>query len=224
MPAHTAASALVKLYSFNGSPWDWPKWQERTGIYHGLFPDDDKHLPKGWTRRNANDVLSYFRAYQKQSTEDKKIAFAVNCKTASAFPGREFWNAFVSRQWKLWDIHSVVVEELKEYHLHPLDILLREDVDGPWPNANDYLVTILDPLGMKLFGEEAFPSGVPVLPLQIRTSLHIIAQRSWNNIRIQVSTLKNRSKEVEATARGAFEGEISSAMFYLFISYGPHRS
>jgi hypothetical protein len=33
----------------DGAPWDFPQWKELTGIVHGLFPKDNKHLPKGWT-------------------------------------------------------------------------------------------------------------------------------------------------------------------------------
>jgi hypothetical protein len=81
MPSHTASSALIKLFSCDGAPWQWPAWQERTGILHGLFPDDNSKLPKGWTRKDAVDIQSYFRAYHLLLNEDKKLAFAVNADT-----------------------------------------------------------------------------------------------------------------------------------------------
>jgi hypothetical protein len=209
MPSHTASSALIKLFSFNGAPWQWPAWQERTGIHHGLFPDDDSKLPKGWTRKDAVDVQSYFRAYHLLPTEEKKIAFAVNAKGgASAYPGREFWNNFIFRKWDSWNIHTAVIEELKEWGIHPLDILISENsLDAPWPASDSYLPIILDSLAVKLFGEEAFPNGSLVLRPTLREAFRIIPQRSWNTIRIQVNTMKNRPVEIEAAAIAAFNGK-----------------
>lgn len=218
MPSHTAASALIKIFSFDGAPWQWPTWQERTGILHGLFPDDDSKLPKGWTRRDAVDVQSYFRAYQLQPSEDKKLAFAVNAKGASAYPGREFWNSFILRKWDSWRIHTAVIEELKEWDIHPLDILISEnDIDAPWPVADNYLPIIIDSLALKLFGEEAFPNGKLVLKPTLRDAFRIIPQRSWNTIRTQVNNMKNRPAEIEETARAAFKGKpyLSCPLFLL---------
>jgi hypothetical protein len=207
MPSHTAASALVKLYSLNGAPWSWPKWQEITRIHHGLFPDDDQHLPKGWTRKNARDVESYFHAYRLLSSEDKRIAFAVNTKGSSSHPGREVWTAFVSNNWRLWGIHNLVVEELREWDVHPLSILVREnDVNAPWPTADVYLPMVLDTLALKLFGEEAFPDGASVLTTDLRKCLQIFVQRSWNTLRSQISGMKSRRNEIEASALSAFKG------------------
>jgi hypothetical protein len=207
MPSHTAASAMIKLFSFDGAPWQWPAWQERTGIYHGLFPDDDSHLPKGWTRKNAIDVQSYFRAYQLLPTEEKKLAFSGNIKTASAYPGREFWNGFISKRWDSWNIHTAVIEELKELQIHPLDILITENnLEAPWPSAEMYLPMILDSLALKLFGEEAFPKTSPILRPAMRDALRAIPQRSWNTIRTQVNNMKKSPTEIEAAAQAAFKG------------------
>jgi len=207
MPSHTAASALIKLFSFDGAPWNWPAWQERTGIYHGLFPEDDSHLPKGWTRKNAVDVQSYFRAYQLLQTEEKKLAFSSNTKIASAYPGREFWNGFISKRWDSWNIHTAVIEELKELGIHPLDILISENnIDAPWPSSEMYLPIILDSLALKLFGEEAFPNGTLILGPAMREAFRAIPQRSWNTIRTQVQNMKKSPTEIEAAALAAFKG------------------
>lgn len=215
MPSHTVASSLIKLFSLDGAPWQWPAWQERTGIYHGLFPDDDSHLPKGWTRKNAIDVQSYFRAYQLLPTEDKKIAFAANAKGASSYPGREFWNSFVSRRWDSWNIHTAVIEELKEFDIHPLDILIAENnIDAPWPAAEMYLPMILDSLALKLFGEEAFTGRALVLGPVLRESFRGIPQRSWNTIRTQVQSMKKSPSDIEASALAAFKGRLSFVTFY----------
>lgn len=208
MPSHTAQSALIKLYSSKKTPWEWPVWQDLTGVQHGLFPDEDDKLPRGWTRKNAVDVQSYFRAYDLLPSEDKKIAFAVNSKGSSTYPGREFWNSWVAKQWSNWGIHTIVIDELTEADVHPLHILIREDdIDAAWPCSDSYIPMILDSLALKLFGEEAFPDGVTVLKTDLRRCVQIIAQRSWNTVRTQVRTIKNRPKEIEATALAAFEGE-----------------
>ncbi|KAF8219035.1 hypothetical protein L208DRAFT_1344285, partial [Tricholoma matsutake] len=208
MPSHTPSSALIKLFSFDGAPWQWPAWQERTGILHGLFPDDDSKLPKGWTRKDAVDVQSYFRAYHLLPNKDKKLAFAINAKGASAYPGREFWNNFIVRKWDSWGVHTVIIAELKEWDIHPLDILISENnIDAPWPSSDNYLPMILDSLALKLFGKEAFPNGSLVLRPALQEVFRIIPQRSWNTIHIQVNAMKNRPIEIEAAALAAFKGK-----------------
>ncbi|KAF8074473.1 P-loop containing nucleoside triphosphate hydrolase protein [Lyophyllum atratum] len=204
MPSHTGASALVKLYMLSYAPWSWPTWQEHTGVAHGLFPDDDKLLPRGWSRQNAINVQSYFKAYSLLPSEDKKIAFAVNSKGSSKYPGREFWNAWVNRRWDSWGIHTLIIKVLKEIELHPVDIIARDDDLDNWPSADNYIPAVVDDVGMRLFGEEAFPSGSSVLSSSLRAAVRIIVQRTWNTLRLQVSTMKNRRNEIEATAKAAF--------------------
>ena len=208
MPSQTAASALVKLYSFNGAPWQWPIWQERTGIYHGLFPQDDSHLPKGWTRKNAVDVQSYFRAYQLLPNEEKKLTFSSKTKGSSEYPGRDFWNGFIAKKWDSWNIHTAIIAELKEFDIHPLDILISENnIDAPWPSADMYLPIILDSLALKLFGEEAFTNRTLILGPALQEAFRAIPQRSWNTIRTQVQSMKRSLMEIEATALAAFKGK-----------------
>lgn len=207
MPSHTAASALIKLFGLNGAPWEWPTWQERTGIRHGLFPHDDNHLPPGWTRKDATDVHSYFLAYNQLGSEAKKIQFATRSKGNSSHPGRDTWNAFVARHWARWGVHDVIVGELKDSDVHPMMIVIRENsINDQWPNADFYIPKIIDSLGMRLFGEEAFPDGVEILRTDMRKCLQIFVQRSWSTIRVQVSGMKNRRDEIEATAIAAFKG------------------
>lgn len=206
MPSHTAASAFIKLYFLDGAPWNWQAWQERTGIRHGLFPSDDAKLPSGLTRQKADDIEAYFRAYNQLDTEEKKINFATKTKGNAAYPGRAIWNTFVSKNWNRWGIHGLTVAELKDWDIHPQDIVTRENAKA-WPSADSYIPMILDSLGMKLFGEEAFPDGVDRLSSDLRACLKILVQRSWNNIRVQISNLKNRAGALESAARDAFKGE-----------------
>lgn len=219
MPSHTAASALIKLYSLNGAPWSWTTWQEITKIEHGLFPLNDSKLPPRWTRTNATDVQSYFHAYKLMPTEDKKLSFATDSKGGAAYPGRKFWNTWVGDHWNAWGIHNAVVEELRESDVHPLNILIREnDSISSWPAADFYIPLILDGLAMRLFGEDAFPNGSTLLSTELRRSLQIIAQRSWNTIRIQVGMLRNRPLEIEAAALAAFNGQSHKISLLPFLT------
>ncbi|KAJ3564157.1 hypothetical protein NP233_g8477 [Leucocoprinus birnbaumii] len=206
MPSHTAASGLIKLYEVGGAPWNWPAWQERTGIYHGLFPDSDELLPSGWSRQDAIDVKAYFNAYIQLKTEDQKIRFATRSKgSGSNFPGQKVWNSFVSKHWNKWGLHNLIVEHLRECNVHPMALLSHDpSLSGGWPHADNYVVGILDPLGMELFGEEAFSPGWTVLSAALRSPLLIFVQRSWNTIRGQVKGMRSRRNEIEATAKAAF--------------------
>lgn len=208
MPSHTTSSALIKLFFLNGAPWGWPAWQERTGIQHGLFPDGDEQLPPGWTRQDAIDVQSYFNAYNQLSSEGEKIKFATRSRGGSSYPGRTIWNAFVARNYARWGIHNLIVEELKEWDIHPMTVLIRENsANDQWPNADFYIPKIVDSLGLKLWGYEAFPDGIEVLTTDLRKCLQIFVQRSWNTLRVQVSGMRNRQTEVEAAATAAFNGK-----------------
>lgn len=89
-------------------------------------------------------------------------------------------------------------------------IIIREgDINAPWPNAEFYVPKILDSLGMKLFGEDAFPVGIEVLRTDLRRCLQIFVQRAWNRIRIQVGDMKKCRSKLEAAAIAAVEGELS---------------
>ncbi|KAF8054476.1 P-loop containing nucleoside triphosphate hydrolase protein [Lyophyllum atratum] len=205
MPSHTAPSAFVKLYSLGGAPWNWETWQEHTGVAYGLFPDDDKKLPRGWTRQNAVDVQSYFRAYSLLASEDKKVAFAVNDKGGSKYPGREFWNNWVNRRWDSWGVHTMIVGVLRDLEMHPLDIIVRDEDIDTWPSADHYIPAVIDPVALKLFGEEAFPKNSTAVKSDLRAAIRILVQRCWNTMRVQISTMKSRPIEIEAAAKAAFQ-------------------
>ncbi|KAF5345577.1 hypothetical protein D9756_011032 [Leucocoprinus leucothites] len=202
MPSHTVGCALMRLYALDGAPWKWPTWQERTKIYHGLFPGNDKDLPSGWTRQNAQDVQSFFQDYWAQPSEEKKHQY----QAKTTHPGKGVWNEFMKRNWKRWNIHDAVVEELKEWDVHPTAILIREHNGevSQWPHADSYSAIILNSLGYKLFGEEAFIPQSDTLPLSIRRNLSIFVQRSWDSIRKSVNKLKTNAANVEKDARASF--------------------
>lgn len=113
----------------------------------------------------------------------------------------------MARNWNKWGIHNLVVEELREWDVHPMMILIQEnDTSTSWPSADFYIPKILDTLGMKLFGEEAFPGRVEVLRTNLCRCLQIFAQRSWDTICVQVAGLRSHQNEIEATVIAAFKG------------------
>ncbi|KAF5347355.1 hypothetical protein D9756_010004 [Leucocoprinus leucothites] len=205
MPSPPIEGAFIKLFLIRGAPWRWTRWQELTGIQHGLFPYDDAQLPSGWTRENANEVNSYFRAYQNIEGEDARNKFVIG-RGQSKYPGRTFWRKWIKKQWAAWNIHSIIVNELKEADIHPHAILIREnDPDLAWPNANEYVTIVLDPLGLTLFGEEAFPEGSDILLTNIRNCLKVLVQKSWADIRSQLRTFKAKAAHQEASVQAAFK-------------------
>jgi hypothetical protein len=203
MPSHSASSALIKLYGLGELPWNFPTWQDITGVKHGLFPDDDRHLPKGWTRHDANDIKSYFDQYQQKPTEEQKIKFASAARDGGV-PGRKKWTDFVSKSWQKWNVHGKIVEALHKHGVHPITILEQEGSLDSWPNADMYVPIAIDTIAMSLFGVEAF-NDADILPYNLRKCLTIFVQRSWARIRAQV--VKDRAKlpEIEASALRAFE-------------------
>jgi len=56
------------------------------------------------------------------------------------------------------------LNELKETGIHPQAILLQESTESfAWSNANEYVLIVIDLLGMQLFGEDAFYMGSDIL-------------------------------------------------------------
>ena len=215
MPTHTAASALICFHSFDGAPWCWPRWQEITGVKHGLFPTDDLLLPKGWTRRDAEDIKSYFFQYHQLPPEDK-IKFSVNSSSGPVVPGRSKWNNWVNGNWAKWGIHNRIVTILHEQGCHPLTITATEGSGDVWPDAGTYIPIVLDAVAMELFGEEAFPVYSDRLTFILRRPTTSIIQRSWATIRVRFNRDKMRLPEIEQAALEAFN---SMSTCYLSSTY-----
>jgi len=191
MPSHTAASALIKLFYVEDAvhPWDWSVWQDLTNIHHSLFPANNKHLPTGWSREDANDILPYFRMYEAQPTEQAKIKFATSTHGGVAPPGRRKWSAFITKSWEKWEIHPIIVEALNDHNINPVTLLNVQggDLETAWPSADIYLPLAVDTVGVALFGLEAF-GDAPLLTQDIRKSLTIMMQRSWSRMRKQIKS------------------------------------
>jgi hypothetical protein len=203
MPTHPAASALIKAYFLGGLPWNWPTWQNITGVKHGLFPIDDALLPKGWTRQDALNIRSFFDQYNLQPNEDQKIKFASSSN--KLIPGRTKWCSWVSSNWETWDVHARIVEGLRQHSIHPISLIVTSGDMDTWPNSSHYIPIALDTIGLSLFGPEPFGDS-DLLPPDIRPILTAMVQRSWSRIRDQVVTDRKKIVDTEAAALKAFDG------------------
>jgi TATA-binding protein-associated factor len=197
MPSQTAAFALIELYFTEpvGAPWNWPAWQELAGIRSGLFPKADDDLPLGWSRQDADDIRSWFVLCRQHGYRDT---------TAAVMPGKAKWNSFVQKRWESWKIHAAIVRHLRENKIHPAQIVVNDNSFDPWPKADGYVSTILEPLGAELFGSMALGSG-EILPSGTRKCLTVFVQRSWARVRDQVKKDKGRLSVLESNARAAFQ-------------------
>jgi hypothetical protein len=183
MPSHTAAEALLQLYDLGEYPWAWSTWQDITGIQQGLFPSDDNHLPKGWTREDALDIKSFFHKYTQISKTKAKIKFASSSN--NTVPGCKKWSQLVSKNWDKWGIHTLIIEGLRKHGIHPITLLNSStsisNNDGTlnlnaWPKSDLYVPMAIDTIGMLVFGPEAFNGG-DILPLNIRLCLPVVTNK-----------------------------------------------
>ncbi|KAF4611118.1 hypothetical protein D9613_006452 [Agrocybe pediades] len=208
MPSHTVSSALIKMfYAQEGAPWIFPVFQDITGVRHGLFPSDDALLPQPWTRATANDIQSYFQQYQNQRQEDDKIKFSATKRKAGTetVPGRPLWNDWVtSRYGKLWNIHTRISSLLSQHNLHPIQIMVANNLEKLPSNSSTYLFAVIDPIARDLLGEEALDSNGRLLHA-LRDPLSVLLQRQWENLKKQATRSKNRLEKYEAAAEKAFE-------------------
>ncbi|TFK19678.1 hypothetical protein FA15DRAFT_601103 [Coprinopsis marcescibilis] len=216
MPSHTNSSGLVKFWfaasTFPEAPWRFERWQEITGVDHGLFNTDDKLLPSGWTRNNANAVRQYFQQYGEKASEDLKIKFSAPPRGLpnDPIPGRTFWRDWVTANYsKAWKVHALITSALTSTGLHPVQIAIENQVFDIPPNASSYLPVALDAIGRELFGEEAIDKSGR-LSLVLRDPTQILAQRTW-----QVACRSIKSKRARLTA---LEGAADSAVSDLTAS------
>ncbi|KAH6899432.1 P-loop containing nucleoside triphosphate hydrolase protein [Coprinopsis sp. MPI-PUGE-AT-0042] len=183
MPSHTPPSCLIKLYhAVEGAPWIYEEWQGLTGVRFGLFPEDDQHLPHGWTRKNADDVKKYFELYQKEKSEDDKIRFASYRRKkghVDPLPGRVFWREWVTSNYTThWKIHTVVKDALTDANIHPVQLLVEYDDLETSPSSEHYLPGIIDTIAPILFGTASLDNGNRLLR-ELRTPTVALLGRTW---------------------------------------------
>jgi hypothetical protein len=232
MPTHTIPSSMVKFFLENDAPWNWKNWQDITNVHHGLFPPEDNLLPQGITRRDVEDITSYFDKYGAKSTEDAKIKFASQSK-GDHLPGRNKWRDWITAGWKSWNIHGKISEVLIQEQLHPHSIILVEHdetqrnpkPDGKpkteeIPKAETYIPLSLDAVAQILFGDESLdPTGR--LSGRYRHVTLQLVQRTWINITKQLKRSQNRLGQLEDAATRAFNGK--GSLICWLVVLGFHR-
>lgn len=210
MPTRTVTSALVKFhFSHPNAPRCFPKWQEITGVLHGLFPSDDDQLPNGWTRDMATQIQSYFDQFRKKKTEDEKVKFAAYTRKIGKdiVPGRALFRTYVTERYsKAWNIHGIISGILSDNNVHPVQIMSAMGNFEKSPSSTLYLPTVLDAIGLALFGPESFDR-TNHLQYELRDPTWILAQRTWTNLLKAHSRDSKRLDKLEAKVKAAFEGE-----------------
>jgi len=101
----------------------------------------------------------------------------------------------------------LIVKELQDSGIHPQDISVWEE--NSWPDAEDYVVIIFDSLDLKLFGEEAFPENVNILPKDVWSCLKIMISKSWADIRLYTSRLQIHADKQKVLVKYYFQGMFS---------------
>ncbi|KAJ8085323.1 hypothetical protein PM082_004119 [Marasmius tenuissimus] len=204
MPSKKVPELLIELYfTLDGAPWNFRSWQERTRIYHGLFPEFDKDLPAGWNRRNANDVLSWFKEYDGILNPKEKE----KCARSSSKPGQEFFSTWVTKNWDKWGIHDEVCASLRERECHPFQLLRTDPTIKTFPEARFHLTKVTDDIARRLLGSELFPRGSRTVPsayseLGFPT---VFILRSWVRLKKKWDTDQKRFKTLATDAKAAYE-------------------
>ncbi|KAL0057974.1 hypothetical protein AAF712_015368 [Marasmius tenuissimus] len=208
MPSKTAVQVFLDLYFvLDGAPWNYRRWQQVTGIYHGLFPESDRELPLGWTRRNAQDVYSFFLAYHRISDSKEQEKFIKN----SPMPGRVFFQKWVTASWPKWNIHDLVCAALRERECHPFQLLRNDNTIETFPSSQYHISKVNDDIGMRLLGPDAFRHNSRTLP-SIYNDLAFpsaFIQRSWVRLKQKLERDKTRLVTLGEEATAAYE-EVSS--------------
>ncbi|KAG6819600.1 hypothetical protein H0H93_010369 [Arthromyces matolae] len=207
MPSPAVSLGLLEFYHSSASPeapWNYPAWQELTGVRHGLFPKDDSLLPRGWSRQQADDIQSFFVSYSLQPATNRAKFF----KT-SQHPGRRKFASWVTSRWTAWGVHDIVVKALREADAHPSIVLLRENnLENPeaaWPSSTLFSNAAIEPVCLLLFGEDACVPNTDFITTAARNVVVIFIQRSWDTIRVQFRRVARQRKVIEEAAIDAFK-------------------
>jgi hypothetical protein len=214
MPSYRFPSALIALYysDTNQSPWNYPRWQEVTGIKHGLFPEDDALLPHGWDRSAAKEILSFFEQFKQIKGEDDRKRFASKIGQP-VHPGRDKWLKFCTWLWQKAKLTTIIVDAMRTGGYHPIDILRNSPAmpgqPQSFPHYGDYLSSLGDIVGSALFGDEALNLNVGngVVLSHLRGPLTGFIARVWEGLKSTHNTTMSKLPVFEAEAERALKGK-----------------
>jgi hypothetical protein len=213
MPTHTIPGTMIKFFLIDEAPWNWVPWKDITNVRHGPFPSDDNLLPEGLSRKDVEEIQSYFSQYDAIPGEEAKVKF-MSQRKGTHIPGRDKWRDWVTTGWKSWKIHSRITDVLIQEQLHPLSIILLDQEENPlkykgkleFPMAETYIPVSLDAVALNLFGEESLDSSSR-LTGKYRHVTQLLVQRTWMNICKQLTRNQNRLGHLEDAATRDFDGK-----------------
>lgn len=217
MPTLTIAEAILQLTDM-GVPWEFPVWQEGTGVYHGLNPVDPAQLPKGWTPEDAADINSFLSRYSALSSDSGKAHFLSN--TANVLPGKKKWQTWINAVWRSSGFQNKIIEVFSARNCHPLTqsrVAPKEKIDNPtslrerriWPSGATWIPICLDDVAITLFGEDCLGE-LGYLPEAYRNPTQALAQRTWTGLTRRLENAQKRVFKLEIEAKKAFDGKYIS--------------
>jgi TATA-binding protein-associated factor len=199
MSLPTNHAVLAEMYvSCNEAPWHYPRWQELTGIRHGLFPAEDSLLPFDWTREVANSIHSYLDVFSKKGTQQARA----KSSKAMKLPGRTLWVQFCVKIWDLLEIHSRISLTLAENMHHITSVQHTPN----WPFSSFYNPEVLGSVGVELFGVDALDD-IARRDLKLGSSLVLIISNTWINLRILHEGARNAAFHMKRAAVKSFKGK-----------------
>ncbi|KAG6828497.1 hypothetical protein H0H87_001788 [Tephrocybe sp. NHM501043] len=187
--------------------WSWDTWQLITGVHHGFFNADDAKLPPGWSHLDAQNIKSFFFAYDAIPSEVNKVQFST-CSMATPHPGCKKWTDWVNKNYSKWDIHNKVVKQFNMHDCHLATVFLCQgraknihNATAKWPKASSYIPEIVI-----LFGNECLYPGTTTLSIEMKEGLIAISQRCWDSIRHRVQEMTRKPDLLQTRAEEALKG------------------
>lgn len=194
------------MHSFGGAPWNYQRWKEITNVHNGLFPDEDKDLPDGWTRKHAEEIAYFFDLFNTKSGLDA-IKFVSARKDPNLVPGRADFQRWLTAVWRTGQIHAKITDTLLAHSLHPVTIALgagQRSLKKWWPSPRQYVGRAVDIIAVELFGEEALDL-MGLLESDLRAPSQALIVRTWSNIKAQVKRAMLDIENHEEEVTNAFE-------------------
>lgn len=216
MPHPTIPAAFLQLTDL-GIPWDFPAWQDATGVTHGLFPDDPTDRPKGWTEEDLANIKSLFSRYRALRSDEKKTNF-LRDNNANVLPGRQKWKQWANAIWRSSKSQSKIIAVFTAQNCHPYTRSLaalkatgKTKESRITASGAQWIPLCLDAIAIALYGDECLDEH-GYLPETYRTPTQALAQRTWVSLLKRIDRTLVRLPGLEENARDAFHSELHSAV------------
>ena len=215
MPTPSYPRIFIHMHEAeHGAPWCYTEWKERTGILHGLFPDDDQHLPN-MSRADNDAIKSWFSAYINKS-HDERASFA-SSKNQDRYTGRTIWAKWIARHLPIWQFQQSVDRVLRDCSVHPA--ILTKALGTTSADVHDANVAF-GPLCRELFGEERCVkiNGALRCKPAWRAIISNIVTKAFERITHCLATLRKQAYQSADKAEALVEGESLSTFHTIYHS------